>query len=104
MTDKPNCYKCKFRGSVAGSRHSCCHVLDSMKLELWKECITAAAVLTNMSTLMRFNQHGIDKGWVLWPYDFDPVWLNYCWFYDQTYRKEVMQDAETSIDDGGHQE
>ena len=25
MSDKPDCYKCEYRGSAPGSAHSCCH-------------------------------------------------------------------------------
>lgn len=60
MEEKPNCYKCKFRGTIPGSYHSCCRHLDSGKLNI------------------KGNPHGIENGWFIWPVNFDPIWLESC--------------------------
>lgn len=54
---KINCYKCKFKGGVAGSCHSSC---------------------SKSTAKVSGNEHGIKSGWFLWPVDFDPVWLISC--------------------------
>jgi len=30
-----------------------------------------------------FDPHGVKKGWVLWPLNFDPAWLESCKFFKQ---------------------
>ena len=54
---KPNCYECKYRGEVAGSAHSQCK---------------------NLNAKVKGSPHGIKSGWFLWPFNFDPVWLENC--------------------------
>ena len=54
---KPNCYKCKYRGEVAGSCHSCCE---------------------NYKANVKGNAHGRKNGWFCHPFNFDPVWLDEC--------------------------
>lgn len=57
MRNGPDCYKCKWRGEVPGSAHSCCK----------KSGVRVAA-----------DSHGIRNGWFNFPSDFDPVWLGSC--------------------------
>ena len=73
---KPNCYECKFRGSVPGDAHSCC-----------KYPGTATGILDYFSSKnpliaeklnIKGNAHGIRSGWFMWPVNFDPVWLENC--------------------------
>ena len=47
------CYRCKNRRNVPGD----CHI----------QCIKPDPEMTG-------NQRGIDKGWFLYPFCFDPVW------------------------------
>lgn len=54
---KPNCYDCIYRHDIPGDCHSGCANL----------CANVSADL-----------HGIRKGWFVWPFNFDPVWLNTC--------------------------
>ena len=86
---KPNCYNCKFRGTVPGSAHSRCNVLsstcsdDSKVFELEIMLSTHRVQLTNKETgepLVKLNDHGIRNGWASWPIDFDPVWVEGCVF------------------------
>ena len=55
--DKPNCIKCKHRRSIAGDCHS--------------QCANYGANVTG-------NPHGISNGWFMWPFNFDPAWLESC--------------------------
>ncbi len=47
------CYSCKHKRSVSGNAHIKCVVPD---------------------TNMRGYEHGIKKGWFMYPHLFDPVW------------------------------
>lgn len=58
--EKPNCYKCVYRGTLAGDYHSRCAHPSVRDVE-----VTG-------------NPHGIKNGWFNWPYNFDPVWLETC--------------------------
>ncbi len=86
---KPNCYECKFRGTVPGSAHSRCNVLssncsnESEVFELEILLSTHRVQLTNKETnesLVKLNDHGIVNGWASWPIDFDPIWVDGCVF------------------------
>jgi len=89
MPNKPNCYKCRWRGEVLGSAHSRCHhpVTGGEKdplIELMAifgsvgrvEPVIDAASAVKIG--IKANLHGIASGWFQWPYDFDPVWLEAC--------------------------
>jgi hypothetical protein len=55
--EKPNCYNCVHRLTVAGSAHSRCN---------------------NHQAIVGGNPHGIKNGWFMWPLNFDPAWLVSC--------------------------
>jgi hypothetical protein len=61
MTDKPNCYNCKYRHDLPGDAHSGCH---------------------NKTAKTSFHAHGLKMGWAFWPYNFDPTWLLSCDGFD----------------------
>ena len=64
MTTSPDCYQCKFRGSLPGDAHSRC---------------------TNPDATVVGDSHGIANGWFFWPFSFDPCWLRGCdGFKDKT--------------------
>lgn len=54
---KPNCYNCVHRRQLAWSSHSKCN---------------------NVEAKVKGHWHGIERGWFLWPVNFDPVWLLAC--------------------------
>lgn len=54
---KPDCYKCIHRRNVPGDRHSSC---------------------MNIHADVDAELHGIKKGWFIWPFNFDPIWLINC--------------------------
>ena len=55
------CYSCKFRNSVPGSVHSHC---------------------ANPDPFMEGDEYGIEKGWFIYPLNFDPTWkLKQCSMY-----------------------
>jgi len=55
--EKPNCYQCKHRGTLVGDCHSSC---------------------ANHGALVVGNPHGIKNGWFVWPFNFDPIWVESC--------------------------
>jgi hypothetical protein len=55
--DCPDCYECKFRGTIPGDCHSTCKNSDAK--------VTADA-------------WGIRNGWFCHPWNFDPCWLESC--------------------------
>ena len=57
MNEIPDCYKCAHRREIPGSTHSRCN---------------------NLAAKVRGTEHGIRKGWFMWPLNFDPVWLEAC--------------------------
>jgi hypothetical protein len=86
---KPDCYNCKWRGTVPGSAHSSCKVIssnvseDSKAMQLEIMLATHQVQLTNKETnepLVKLNETGIRGGWASWPLDFDPIWIESCVF------------------------
>lgn len=85
---KPDCYKCKFRGEVAGSCHSSCHhpafkqVHSDPLLGMMAIFGSVGRVpplrVTSEGCKVEGNSHGIRRGWFNHPLDFDPVWLQSC--------------------------
>ena len=54
---KPNCYECVHRLDLSGDAHSRCN---------------------NFQAKVKGNPHGIKNGWFMWPFNFDPIWLELC--------------------------
>ena len=84
--EKPDCYKCKWRGAVAGSAHSCCNhpkcsaVNGNSLLGLMSILGGARGGMPPMKTGLKVkgDPHGIRSGWFNHPFNFDPVWLEEC--------------------------
>lgn len=88
---KPNCYKCKHRGSLPGSAHSKCRhpevkpVSDDPLVEVLGilASVGRAAPIDCAGVLgVRGNEVGIRRGWFNWPVNFDPAWLLSCDGFD----------------------
>ena len=88
-----NCYECKYRGSVPGDGHSCCRHPDlggitaGNPIEKLIDSLSGASVIQKAGTKFKLkaNPHGVKKGWFLWPFNFDPIWLENCdGFEDKT--------------------
>lgn len=77
--DRPNCYKCAYRGEVPGSCHSSCNHPEA-KLDANKiiDILRGATPMPISKLGVEGNAHGIRKGWFAWPVNFDPVWLLSC--------------------------
>jgi hypothetical protein len=55
--NKPDCYKCVHRRTLNFNAHSRCN---------------------NFGAKVEGNAHGMEKGWFMWPFNFDPTWLVSC--------------------------
>jgi len=64
-----NCYECIHRGTIPGDCHSSCQ----HPLVVGESVGNAKRNLGIVG-----NQHGIDNDWFVWPYNFDPIWLESC--------------------------
>lgn len=88
--EKPNCYKCKHRGTVPGTAHICCEHPDSGldKAGSFSQMMATFASVGRVAPVrikegaknlgIVGNLHGIRHHWFNWPFNFDPVWLEAC--------------------------
>jgi hypothetical protein len=84
--DKPNCYKCKWRGVVPGSAHSSCRhpkcksIEENPMLNIMSILGGVRGGLPPLPTGLKVkgNEQGIRNGWFNHPLNFDPVWLESC--------------------------
>ena len=85
--DKPNCYKCKWKGSVPGSAHICCEHPDSglksatpitKLVAIMAEGATPSLTAGVKALSVKGNPRGIAGGWFSFPFNFDPIWLEEC--------------------------
>lgn len=70
----PNCYECKFRGNNPGDHHSRCNH-PTVSGSNW---LLAMAGMIPDAIKVTASPHGIRSGWLSWPMNFDPVWLQSC--------------------------
>jgi len=62
------CYKCKWSRRVPGSSHHQCCILGLHYVERTE----------GRGFVAPTSMHPVEKGWFLWPFNFDPVWLEFC--------------------------
>jgi hypothetical protein len=76
MSEKAQCYRCVYRGSVPGDCHSSCLYPGNRTgvFDLFEKENRDNAKKLNI----RGNPHGVRMGWFMWPVNFDPVWLENC--------------------------
>lgn len=93
---KPDCYQCKHRRDIPGDTHSSCRhpalnklfnaSLSEIIMILGKETGLGDIVFEAIKDIeeinnkfqLKGNDHGIKEGWFIWPFNFDPVWLDNC--------------------------
>jgi len=86
--DKPDCYKCKYRGTVPGSRHSSCNhpAYEKANADPIAQILGIFASVRRVAPIqvkgegieIKGNARGIRKGWFNHPFNFDPTWLESC--------------------------
>lgn len=82
--NKPNCYKCEYRGTLPGDAHSCCKYPDALH---------RPGHMTKMLCI-KGEQRGIDNGWFIWPFNFDPIWLKRCDGFKPKEERENVQSSK----------
>ena len=87
---KPDCYKCRWRGKVSGSVHSCCRhpslqrVTDDPMINMLQILGKGGVgrvnplMVTSKELNIRASEYGIGNGWFNFPNNFDPLWLENC--------------------------
>jgi len=71
---KPDCYKCTHRRDLPGDTHSSCS--HPKAVDTFVQLHTGK--YRNSTLKVVGNDHGVKKGWFLWPLNFDPIWLEEC--------------------------
>lgn len=76
MSDRPDCYKCKYRGNVPGDAHSCCRYPgnNTNLFAMFEPSNLLQAIKLDIKAI----RHGFECGWFMWPVNYDPVWLLNC--------------------------
>lgn len=61
------CHECKHSKTIPGDCHLGCQ-------EGLDQCLSGKAGNIHVS----LNPHGVQNGWALWPFNFDPIWVDNC--------------------------
>lgn len=74
--NRPNCYKCKYRGNVPGDAHSCCRYPgnDTNLFAMFDQ----DNLIQMIKLGIKADRYGFENGWFMWPVNFDPTWLLSC--------------------------
>lgn len=81
--NKPNCYNCKHRGDLVGDCHSSCEHPEAQN----------NARKAHLTLNVIGNKHGINNGWFIWPWNFDPIWLERCDGFQAVENTETTPEA-----------
>ena len=100
MSDKPNCYECKYRGRAIGSAHSVCNHPSTKEshnnpmaeiLGIFGSIGRTPPIQADTGLNIKGNSHGISSGWFNWPFNFDPTWLENCDGFETKEQTEEMK-------------
>ena len=74
--NRPNFYKCKYRGNVPGDAHSCCRYPgnDTNLFAMFDQ----DNLIQMIKLGIKADRYGFENGWFMWPVNFDPAWLLNC--------------------------
>jgi len=80
--EKPDCYKCKYRGIIPGDTHSRCNhpevKQDGNEFGALVEMLQGKNIKAAKKLGIKGHPTGIKRGWFMWPANFDPIWLLKC--------------------------
>ncbi len=82
---KPNCYECKYLGTVPGDAHICCKYPGTITSILGYYASQNNGIFKKLN--IRGNPHGIKSRWFEWPVSYDPTWLENC---DGFFKKDEL--------------
>lgn len=74
--NKPDCYQCRYRGSIPGDAHSKCNYPGNKTGIL--DFFMPENIMNAGRLHIQAQQHAVEKGWFMWPVNFDPTWLLNC--------------------------
>ena len=96
IVEKNNCSTCKYSGTISGDAHLCCNhpaivddrntmqrILQSMSNNMYNTNPTRLVI--NDIPLQEWDESGISQGYVIFPFNFDPIWLEYCLLYNNKF-------------------
>jgi hypothetical protein len=79
MKEKNDCYKCPHRREVPGSAHSECALGEPLTLQFILRYAGGQVPTQHQdeqgNVLLKFDPVGVRNGWCLWPFNFDPTWV-----------------------------
>ena len=89
--NKIGCFTCKYMGSLAGSCHKhCSHPsIETIKPIMLLQIAQGVGstnpthLTVNGIPMQKWDSLGVEKGWAIFPVNFDPIWLQYCLMYDK---------------------
>lgn len=94
---KPNCYDCRHRRSLPGESHSACHHPATRSMREAGGLVALVGMLgkrsgfTSLALTPAASALGVacdpvaeQRGWFLWPVNYDPVWLRSCAGFEPT--------------------
>ena len=103
-----NCHECKYCSNVPGSAHKKCNAYvnmvgdDPVAIEEARqfELLASLGQVTmtyekedgTREECTKLNPQGVAGGWCMHPYNFDPVWIDACVFFQPIKESKDEQD------------
>jgi hypothetical protein len=69
------CYNCQNKGPVSGSAHSSCTAYIDIYRKNNINPLESFKLLNRSNDIPIGDKHGIENGWFMFPYNYDPVWM-----------------------------
>lgn len=89
----PKCRECRHHSRLIGNSHIVCKH-PSLKALHDLQFASIAGIIGGFAPviptidlngdtipIVKFNEYGVDKGWASWPYNYDPIWIEFCLFW-----------------------
>lgn len=78
-----SCGNCRFQDNTLSSAHIKCDVLGDDLASLMAVVHPPTIQVGNAKMrLVQGKQAGMERGWFTWPMEFDPIWLLWCFLYE----------------------
>lgn len=93
IAEKNKCFTCKHSKDISGYAHlSCNHPAITEDMNVMQRILqkmindeystNPTQLVVNGVPLQEWNESGVRQGYVLFPLNFDPRWLEYCLLYN----------------------
>lgn len=85
LAQNAKCHECMWRQEIPGDAHIQCVPRGTKPID---GLVLAGATLTVeldgvTINAVEFDPVGVLKGYVLWPINFDPIWLRHCFMFSR---------------------